>query len=103
MRRRPDGEPMVCGMCGHAVIGGLMFNGKKAYQAMTNVGIGRVHLDRELCSALKGMTDDKLEMERSTRAKISTAQDGGLDNDAIRGLLYPVDSVGVDKGSDGGA
>lgn len=93
---------MSCGMCGHAVIGGLMFKGKKAQQAMTNVGVGRVHLDRQLCAALKGMTDEELAMERPTRPSFREAQIGSLDNDAVRGLLHPVDGVGVDKGSDGG-
>lgn len=102
VKKRPDGEPMVCGMCGHAVIGGLMFKGKKAQQAMTNVGVGRVHLDREFCKAMEGVTDEQLEMERPARSALRTSSEWSLDNDAVRGLLHPVDSVGMDKVGDGG-
>lgn len=110
---RPSGEPVKCGLCGHAVIAGLVIGGKPANQAMTTImGLdlastkqkhivtGRIHVDKRVCKALEKVTDE--ELARPRRAEVSPPQVGGDDHDAVRDALHSLERVGLDQAGDGG-
>ena len=98
-RRQPSGAPVACGMCHKGLIAGLMFEGKKANQALSPVagGSARIHVDRRLCKAL-----EKYEEKPSGRTTFVPKDEVGSDRDVGQLIdLSPVGPVGPSGGDDG--
>ena len=100
--RPPSGDPIPCGICGLAVVGGLRIGGRPANQGMRHEGLGYVHGDREVCKVL---LKNKERLEDSVRIKAAGAT---VPEDADRGtadvegsdLLHLPGEVGLDSGYD---
>jgi hypothetical protein len=83
-------------MCGKGFIPNLMFQGKRANQALSPAGGKRVHWDRELCRQL-----ENFEEKRNDRAAFVPK---GIDgSDRLVGEpadTHPVDTVGLGRSDD---